>query len=241
MFKEMYNMMDIKCPEKLVFIGSGLTKTPKEWHGIDSIRVNTRTLGLYLENPIYGIMTWPTPTYEGLGGVVKSKWYVDQKEKPYIFLFDQKSNPVTPFYNEPKNMFHYGIAGKYSDPMMKDYIKYTDECGFTRWNSTGLYLCIWLLYSDAKEIFISGYDGHMGFTKAGEKKWDTERVYQDILGNEWCPADNKALRNNSDDSRTKNFQYHNLDNEWKAIVDAIAVARKNGKKITVSTDYPQGE
>ena len=224
-----------KCPRKLLFIGSGRTKTPKEWLSIPSIRVNARTLGYFPENDIYGILTWPAFIDDGLGGVLRSKRY--QESIPYIFMFDLARSPdECILYSDEAKLFHIGTKNRFEWEAFKYYVSLMEKFGYKPRNSTGMYLILWLLYADVDEIYISGFDGHLALSGTIPGKWDTNTPYKDIQGNIWCPQDNKEI-----ESGKKDFYYHNLYIEWQAIEDAVQKARDRGVKIFVSKECPNNE
>ena len=240
MNRKMFERIELNYPEKLLFIGSGVSITPKEWLEIPSIRTNARTLGLFSSNKIFGIMTWPTPKYDGLGGVLRDKYYQKLTPKPYIFLFDQKINEAVPeFYINSKKLFHLGVKDKFNQEAFESYIKYTKELDYQPRNSTGLYLILWLWYANVKEIYISGFDGHLALSGDKSEEWNTKKVYKDILGNEWCPDDNKEIETSKATGKKNSFYYHNLYTEWKSMEDAIKIAEDRGVKVFVSKEQPK--
>jgi len=236
MNKELFSLITkiSKCPRRILFIGSGKTKTPKEWLSIPSIRTNAKTLGHFPENNIFGIMTWPTFVNDGLGGVLRSKRY--QESKPYLFMFDIDRNPEQcVFYSDEAKLFHIGAKDRLDWESLQYYVSEMNKFGYKPRNSTGMYLILWLLYGDVDEIYISGYDGYLTLSGTTPGFWDTKSPYKDINGNIWCPQDNQEIKA-KEESGIKDFYYHNLAIEWMAIEDAIEKARNRGVKVFVSKE-----
>ena len=238
MNKELFDNLKVKWPEKLLFIGSGLTTTPRHWLGIPSIRTNNKTLGRFPTNDIFGIMTWPAVTDEGLGGVWRSTRYKDANPKPYIFLFDLelsiKDKKI--FWYPNKKMYHIPVKERFEQPEFKHYVKQSDKFLYEPRNSTGMYIILWLLYAPVKQIYISGYDGWMGLTGNMPGVWETNRVHYDVNGKEWCPHNNQTITSDRRLGRNNKFFYHNLYTEWLAIQDAIKKAEKRGVKVYVAKE-----
>jgi len=229
------NSMGIEWPKRLLFIGSGITKTPSGWLDIPSIRTNARTIGKFKPNKIFGIMTWPTNRFEGLGGVLDA---CDRERiDPYIWIFNQKQYNIDkgPWYHPiPNNekIFMIPVAERYGEDAFQDFVCLSKGFGYEPRNTTGFYMILWLLYANVDEIYISGYDGWMALTGLEPRKWDVSKPYYDIDGNEWCAADNEKIRR----GQTGNFYFHNLTVEWMAIEKAIEKARARGVRVEVSKE-----
>ena len=234
----------VEWPRKLLFIGSGITKTPDEWLAIPSIRVNNRTFGKFPSNRVFGVMTWPSAIDEGSGGVFPSPLYTARTElgdRPYVFVFDMHTTreQIDKFYQPKHHLFCLGVADRFESPAFLPYIQFSKQMGYVPRNSTGSYIILWLLYADVNEIYISGFDGYKMLSGSVPGQWDTDKPYYDINGNEWVPRDNReiAARGNQSDN-PKDFYFHNLYVEWLAIEDAIEKARARGVKVFISKEQP---
>ena len=231
MNKKLMDSMGIEWPRKLLFLGSGLTETPDEWLATPSIRTNARTLGRFPTNDIFGIMTWPTPKYEGLGGVFGTELYRRANPKPYLFIFDLHfPQERLQFHPTGTKMFFFGTRDRFESSAFQRYVHHSKTYGYQPRNSTGLYIVLWLLYADVDEIYISGYDGWMALSGTEPGKWDIAQPHYAIDGVEWCADGNEAIQQN----RPGKFFMHNLWTEWLAIEDAIKVAEERGVKVFVS-------
>ena len=228
-YKELFNQLDIKWPKQLLFIGSGVTPTPKEWLNIPSVRTNARTLGKFPENEINTIMTWNTQAFEGLGGVL-GQLDKYKKECSNIIIFDDKSDEKV--VNLKNNLILFGVKNRFTSEAFKDYINISDKFRYSPRNSTGFYIILWLLYADVEEIYISGYDGHKALSGLEVGKWNTKKPYYDIDGNVWIEDDMTKISI----GKLKNFYTHSLTTEWLAIEEAIKVAENRGIKIKTQKD-----
>jgi len=221
--KKVINGLD--CPKQLLFMGSGQTKTPKDWLSLPSIRINSRTFEQCPDN-IYGVITWPSSKDGGLGGVIKGK--NKGINIPNIFLFNhlEAVGSDVGWFKDTK-IYTFPVLERYSFKELKEYVTACNKLEYPPRNSNGLWIVLWLLYANVEEIYISGYDGWMCHSGKERGQWQVENKYYDCNGTLWAPNDYKEIENG-------NYFFHNLYTEWLAIEAAIKKARERGVVVTVA-------
>jgi hypothetical protein len=239
-YKDMFISIGITWAKQIMFLGSGTTKPKSEWLNIPSIRTNNRTIPYYLDNPIFGIMTWPALVDEGSYGVVtKIREY---NISPHIFTFVLDLEEQIPVqktsirYSDGYPIYIIGTKNRYKDESFADYVKISDDFGYAPRNSTGFYMILWLLYADVDEIYIAGYDGYKAYSGLDRGIWKVDKPFHDISGNVWCNGDCQQIKNIGERGNPDDFYYHNLTTEWLAIEKAIEKARDRGVKVFVAKD-----
>lgn len=241
----MFEELGIDTPERLLFIGSGVTKPKKEWLDIPSIRTNNKTIGKYPDNPIYGFMTWPggEPKGEGLKGIERALiqrecTIIDTPPGPHLFVFDNIQSeyavlvrPVT-----ARKSFWFCMKDQYRLPALKEYLDLCKRFKHAPRVSTGFYIILWLLYAPVKEIYISGYDGYKALSGKEPGLWDVKQKYKDCNDKVWCENDYNTIERNRKENIPDPCWYHNLTIEWMAIENAIAKAEARGVGVFVAKE-----
>ena len=228
--EELFRRIDVEWPRRLLFIGSGPERPKPGWLEVPSIRTNNKTLGLFLDNPLFGIMTWPSMTWEGVLGVEQKLARTRPDDLPILFVFDNRAEPSV--RQTLPHAWLIGTKDLYDTPAFAAYLTETERRGFVPHASTGYYMTLWLRYADVDEILIAGYSGYKGLTGSGVKEWKVSQPYTNVLGDTWCPEDLPLLQRGD----PRGFASHNLDCEWTGIEAAIGAAVARGVKVEVAKE-----
>lgn len=170
-------LSDIAFPDELVFLGSGATPPDAGWRGKPSIRINDKTLDLYPEYPIFGVITQILSTPKVLRHPLFSSG-----ERPWLWQFMNEiglESSRRRSRGEPPGKYRLiGAKGLKDTPFYRSL-----RCRYT----TGSLVVLFLLYAPVKRVMIAGYDGYKKegrFMRADGKAWHGRHHGHD-LGAEW--------------------------------------------------------
>lgn len=199
-------LSDIEFPREILFLGSGSTPPRPHWSSMPSIRVNDKTLGLFPEHPIFGVLTQILSTPK----VMRHPLFrVD--DPPWIWQFMNEIRLETSRGREREREGERDRgrqAEKYRLIGTKDLRRAAPfrklDCRFT----TGSLVILFLLYAPVRRWCIAGYDG---YRREGR----------------YLRADGKAWHGR--------HHGHDLCAEWRLIERAAATARSAGKIVEIAT------
>jgi hypothetical protein len=183
-------LADIAFPEELLFLGSGATPPKPEWSGIPSVRVNDKTLELYPEHPVFGVISQILSTPK----VLRHPLFRGERT-PWLWQFMNEIKLETGRRREREG------EGERGKPLEKYRLIGTkdlkDTAFYRRLDSqftTGSLVVLFLLHAPVRRFLIAGYDGYKGqerYLRADGKPWHGRHHGHD-LGAEWALIEKAA-------------------------------------------------
>jgi hypothetical protein len=185
-------LAEIAFPDELLFLGSGSTPPKPEWAGISSVRVNDKTLDLYPEHPVFGVISQILSTPK----VLRHPLFRGERT-PWLWQFMNEIKLETGRKREREGEGERGKPlEKYRLIGTKDLKDTAFYRGLDSQFTTGSLVVLFLLYAPVKHFLIAGYDGYKGrdrYLRADGKPWHGRHHGHD-LGAEWALIEKAAAR-----------------------------------------------
>lgn len=162
-------LRNVPFPEKMLFLGSGVTRPRYEWLVYPSIRINAKTLDMYTENRIFAVLTQLMSC-----NTVAKHGIFKGEDPPYIFNFVYEVSLKYSLKNTYRKKTDKYILAGISGIMQSEYYRDLPRISGGRRFTTGSLIILFLLYADIKEYYIAGYDGYKKtrqFQQADGKQW----------------------------------------------------------------------